>query len=325
MSAIAAPFIPWVGGKEKLVPYISQVLPPNVHQLLDPFGGGGALTLGLPTCPSRLDIYNDFNSDLVNLFVCVRDCLLALLKELDFLPLHSRAEFDDLKSLLAHAPLAPEELENWEAKELEIAASFPESEATELLAILKGKAELRNVQRAAAFYKTSRGSFSGTRSSFGVKRNNIRRFRYQLERASKRLQDVVIENKDAMSLIPERDISNGIVYCDPPYYEAEQLYEAEFGRRDHVRLFHVLKACKGYVVVSYNDCPYIRNLYKDFFIITLQRDNPMAKKKKAVYRELIITNYDPRQFWDKQLDLFEEPGTKWTMDLVHIPRKILKQ
>ena len=71
MSAIAAPFIPWVGGKEKLVPYISQVLPPNVHQLLDPFGGGGALTLGLPTCPSRLDIYNDFNSDLVNLVLLI--------------------------------------------------------------------------------------------------------------------------------------------------------------------------------------------------------------------------------------------------------------
>jgi len=251
--------------------------------------------------------------------------LLSLLRELDFLPLHSRAEFDDLKALLAHDALPPEEMESWEEKELEIASSFPEEDATELIAILKGKAELRNVRRAAAFYKTSRGSFSGTRSSFGVKRNNIRRFRYQLERASKRLQDVVIENKDAMSLIPERDVPNGIVYCDPPYYEAERLYEAEFGKRDHVRLFHVLKACKGYVVVSYNDCPYIRNLYKDFFIITLQRDNPMAKKKKSVYRELIITNYDPRQFWDKQLDLFEEPGAKWTMDLVHIPRKVLKQ
>lgn len=42
VRTIAAPFIPWVGGKEKLVPYISQVLPPNAHQLLDPFGGGGA-------------------------------------------------------------------------------------------------------------------------------------------------------------------------------------------------------------------------------------------------------------------------------------------
>ena len=43
MSNIARPFIPWVGGKEKLVPYVRQVFPDNVSQYLEPFGGGGAV------------------------------------------------------------------------------------------------------------------------------------------------------------------------------------------------------------------------------------------------------------------------------------------
>ena len=67
MSNIARPFIPWVGGKEKLVPYVRQVFPDNVSQYLEPFGGGGAVLLSLPPNPKRLDIYNDLDSELVNM------------------------------------------------------------------------------------------------------------------------------------------------------------------------------------------------------------------------------------------------------------------
>lgn len=89
MSNIARPFIPWVGGKEKLVPYVRQVFPDNVSQYLEPFGGGGAVLLSLPPNPKRLDIYNDLDSELVNLFLCVRERTNALLRELKFLPMGS--------------------------------------------------------------------------------------------------------------------------------------------------------------------------------------------------------------------------------------------
>ena len=70
MSNIARPFIPWVGGKEKLVPYVRQVFPDNVSQYLEPFGGGGAVLLSLPPNPKRLDIYNDLDSELVKCDRC---------------------------------------------------------------------------------------------------------------------------------------------------------------------------------------------------------------------------------------------------------------
>lgn len=324
MITIASPFFPWVGGKEKLSPYILQVFPPKFNPYIEPFGGGGAILLGLPKSPSRLDIYNDFNADLVNLMVCVRDHLLEFLKELGFLANHSRAEFEDIKALMDHQSLSKLDMESYK-REMAVAEEyFDEKEAAEIKAILRKKATLRDVRRAVMFYKISRGSFSGTRTSFGVKKNNIRSFRYQIQRASERLQNVVIENKIAVDLIRERDCPTGLIYCDPPYYEAEKLYEAVFKKRDHVRLYHTLRNCKGYVVLSYNDCPYIRNLYKDFFVLAFKRDNPMAKKQGAEYGELIITNYDPRPYMTKQLDLFDVPCEKGVLEIVRIPRKALK-
>ena len=105
VSGIAKPFIPWIGSKEKLIPYIWQVFPPNPKLYLEPFGGGGALLLGIQPKISRMDIYNDFNCDLVNLFLCARECTVQLVQELKFLPLHSRAEFDLLKEFMKHKEL----------------------------------------------------------------------------------------------------------------------------------------------------------------------------------------------------------------------------
>lgn len=96
---IAKPFIPWVGGKEKLAPYVRQVLPPKPKVYVEPFGGSGAILLGLPASKTRIDVYNDFNADLVNLFVCVRDSPITLMNELGYLPIHCRAEFEFVKAM----------------------------------------------------------------------------------------------------------------------------------------------------------------------------------------------------------------------------------
>ena len=50
----------------------------------------------------------------------------------------------------------------------------------------------------------------------------------------------------------------------------------------------------------------------------------MAKKQGAEYKELLITNYDPRPFMTSQLTLFDAPAMKLEMELVHIPHRPLK-
>ena len=88
----------------------------------------------------------------------------------------------------------------------------------------------------------------------------------------------------------------GWIYCDPPYFDAESLYAVDFPKEKHEELHHILSQCAGYIVVSYNDCPFIRSLYGDFFILAFRRNNPLSQKAGATYGELIITNYDPRPY-----------------------------
>ena len=294
-----------MGGKGRLAPYIHQVMPPDPKHHLEPFGGSGAVLLGLPPSPSRLDIYNDFNSDLANLTLCVRDRPIALCRELKFLPIHSRVTFEYFRDFLDHKQLYFDNIMA-ELDVLEDPVCFTPEQAAELRPILEGRAELFDVKRAAAFFILCHGSFNATTTSFGVKPCNILRFLHLILDASRRLQNVVIENKDGIDLMKERDHPDGVTYCDPPYYEAENCYEKLFLR--HEELHDVLTERVGYHIVSYNDCSYIRELYNDCYILAFKRDNPMAQKKNAEYGELIITNYDPRPFMTPQFTLFAPTG-----------------
>ena len=321
MAGIARPFIPWIGSKEKLIPYIWQVFPSNPKLYLEPFGGGGALLLGIQPKISRMDIYNDFNCDLVNLFLCARECTVQLVQELKFLPLHSRAEFDLLKEFMKHKELLQQRIVDERNAVMEC---FSGEEREELLQILRGRSNLFDVQRAVAYYKVCRGSFSGTTSSFGVRPNNLTNFLYLFDDASKRLQDVIIENKDCLDIIRERDGPDSLIYCDPPYFEAE-CYEVAFPKENHQRLHDTLLNCQGYVMVSYNYCPYICELYQEFYIFRVVRPNSMSQTAGSEYEEVIITNYDPRKAcWQLSLESLLNCGSEARYELIHEPERPIK-
>ena len=323
VSDIARPVIPWVGGKEKLAPYITQVFPPNMKQYLEPFGGSAAVLLSMPPCPSRLDIYNDLNVELSNLYLCVKERCNALLRELSFLPIHSRDVFEFYKDFAAHKEITLRNIQE-ELEILDDPACFTPEQAAELRPIFQERLELYDVQRAAAYVMRVRGSFNATTNSFAVKGLNLPRFLYLFKPASERLQDVAIENKDAIQIIRERDGVNRLTYCDPPYFGAERSYDMEIAAQYHTRLHRVLRKCRGPVAVSYNDHRFIRRLYDDFYILAFTRDNPMAKRSSALYGELLMTNYDPTPFLADQLTLFggQEPE-KLRLELVYTPEKSL--
>mgnify|MGYP002235168837 FL=1 len=83
-------FIPWVGGKSKLLWIINKMAPDHYSRFIDVFGGSGTVTMSRPIQPGCMEVYNDFNSNLTNLFCCVKNRPLALLAELGFLPLNTR-------------------------------------------------------------------------------------------------------------------------------------------------------------------------------------------------------------------------------------------
>ena len=315
---IAKPYFPWVGGKEKLIPFVRSVFPPNVSEYTEPFGGSGAVLLDMPRKSGRLDIYNDYNSDLSNLFICVKDCSNQLLRELKFLPIHSRAVFEHYRDFAAHKKIYIDNVQA-ELRVLKDRKSFTEEQADELRPIFEERIELYNVRRAAAYYNRIRGSFSGTTTSFGAKSYEVEHFLYLIPAASQRLQGVIIENQNGIDLIKKRNREDGLIYADPPYYQAEKSYTAPFNEADHIRLHAAFSSYVGYAVLSYNDCPFIRSLYKDFYILGFKRKNSMAKKKGSLYGELIITNYDPTPYMAAQLTMFDPEENSFELELQHIP------
>lgn len=215
MRETARSYFPWMGNKERMAPDIRQVFPPKFSPYAEPFGGSGSVLLGLPADPGRLDIYNDLDENLSNLFLCVKEKTGQLLQELGFLPIHSRAIFQLYKDFLAHKELHWEVYERNVREELALLddqTCFTKEQAEELRPILKKRLELYDVHRAAIFYQNIRGSFSGTVTSFGVKAPRIYTAIPLILAASRRLEDVVIESKDAVRLILERDQPEALFY-----------------------------------------------------------------------------------------------------------------
>ena len=72
----------------------------SYDRYIEVFGGGGWVLFGKPPDDRCMEIYNDYNSNLANLFYCVKNRTGAFLKELGFLPLNSRDEFTVIRNFI---------------------------------------------------------------------------------------------------------------------------------------------------------------------------------------------------------------------------------
>lgn len=301
--------ISWVGGKKALRDLIYQKIPKEFGRYIEVFGGGGWVLFGR-TPDTAMEVYNDFNSDLANLFHCVRDQPMAFLKELGFLPLNGRDEFFVLRKFLEQEEFT----DAFMRQELELAQrELTPVQFDEIRAILLEKAQMNDIRRAAAFFKVIRYSYGSGCTSYGCQPFDIRKTFGLIWQGSRRLRDTVIENKDFEELIKQYDRENAFIYCDPPYYLTEGHYAVEFRREDHFRLRDTLKGCQGKFLVSYNDCEFIRELYQDFRIEAVSRLNNLAQRydNGCEYAEVLISNYDTGERlrdMPVQLGLFDTAG-----------------
>ena len=76
------------------------------------------------------------------------------------------------------------------------------------------------------------------------------------------------------------------------FHKTDETYYDGFTTDDHVRLKNVLSGIKGKFILTYNDDPFIRNLYDGYKIDNVERNhNLRTRYEKSRYREIIITNY----------------------------------
>lgn len=156
-----------------------------------------------------MEVYNDYNSNLTNLFCCVKDRTLALLKELGFLPLNARDDFDVLLKFFSKDEFTDDYLK----EELELTQVYLKPlERESIQKLLLERSPRGDIRRAADYFKLIRYSFSGGGKAFAGKPCDIRRFFYLIWECSRRLANVIIENKDFESLIQQYDRENAFFY-----------------------------------------------------------------------------------------------------------------
>ena len=171
---------------------------------------------------------------------------------------------------------------------------LPKAWAQAMKEAMHRRTDYPEVRRAANFLKRVRNSYSSSGRSFACQPFDIRTLFDQIWEMSNRLACVIIENQSFEVLIPHYDREDSFFYGDPPYYDSEYVYDAEFSWEHHVLLRDTLAQCKGKWLISQVDCPEIRELFKGFDILDFKRIHPMVQKYTPgkQFGELLIGNYD---------------------------------
>ena len=248
-------FIGWIGGKRQLRKEILSHFPKEgVGRYIEVFGGAGWVLFAKEQHPGQLEVFNDLNGDLINLFRRVKYHCEALQAEYDGL-LHSRELFFDyIEQLVAPG--------------------------------------LTDLQRAVRFLYVIKHSFGNNQRTFKTEDKNDERLIAYLPKVRERLKNVVIEKLDFEHLIKTYDRADAIFYLDPPYVGTEKIYKTPFTMKDHKRLAAVLEKVKGRFILSYGDEPIIRELYSWCNIYSISRQNYLAgTPRNKSFPEVIITNY----------------------------------
>ena len=311
-----------VGNKTAILHILYALFPLNYSRFIDVFGGSGSVLLGNPEiCP--FEVYNDFDRNLANLFRCMKERTMAVIRELGFCHLNSREDFIAIRRFFENEQFDDKYL----SEELRLTQIlFPPPEAKELTEMRKRITLDYDVRRAAMFLKLLRFSYSSSGKSYASQPFDIRKLFGLISQLQDRLANVVVENQDFETLIKHYDRPDAFFYLDPPYFSTEDMYEVGFGWDDHVRLRDTLNNIKGKFLLSYNDCDEIRELYNGFSMFDFSRTHSMAQRYEAgkEFKELLIGNYDlyeREKLKPKQLTIFELQNDDENFDY----EKILKE
>jgi DNA adenine methylase len=222
--------VQWFGGKSKMIKKLMNHVPLGGKPYCEPFMGAASLFFARP--PAPVEVLNDTDGDLVNLFKCLQD----------------KDTFDELAHKLRYT-------------------LFARAEFIESIKILQDKSITDKMLRAWAFFvKINMGISNVSNSSGGWSRafissrgcacniNNWLMRLTMLEDWHKRLIMAQIDNRDALDVIKYWDTDETVFYIDPPYIldtrKSKNVYNQELNNDYHKNLVQVILDCKGAVVLS---------------------------------------------------------------------------
>jgi DNA adenine methylase len=252
----SAPIVPWLGGKRRLADRIFPFFPRHTCYV-EPFAGGAALFFA--KAPSEVEVLNDVNGDLVNLYRVVQHHLEEFVRQFKW-ALSSRQVFEWLK------------------------LTRPET--------------LTDIQRAARFYYLQQSAF-GARvegQTYGTATTappglNLLRIEETLSAAHLRLHNVYVENLRWQDCIAKYDRPHTLFFADPPYWETEG-YGVDFAWREYEQLADTFGSLQGKAILTLNDHPAIRQLFGRFHLERADHRYTVGGGCGKEVSEVIIFSWD---------------------------------
>jgi len=255
-NAMRSP-LSYIGGKNRLANRLIRMSPPHVTYA-EVFLGGGQVFCRKP--PSKVEILNDLDGQVVNFFRCAQQHPEELARYLKFV-LVSRDWFK--------------------------------------IFLNQNAASLTDIQRAARFFYLQKNCFAGlvhgqhyAAKVVGAPGFNASRLPELFEKLHKRLARVQIESLPFQDFIPRFDRPTTLFFCDPPYWE-RKLYNINFTQADYRTLAGLLQSIKGKFILTVDDVPELRELFSRSKITEVEIPYTAQREAGKRYRELIITNFEP--------------------------------
>jgi DNA adenine methylase len=207
----------YYGGKQQLAKTILGLIPE--HRIYcEPFIGGAAVFFAKE--PSRVEIINDTNGELVNFYEVVRRDFPALEKEAA-ISLHSRKLHSQAKVVYENPEMFDRVKRAW---------------AVWVLA-------------NASYGHALDGGYGYDRTGGTSKNLDNKRAGFTADYAI-RLQRVQIECCDALRIIRRRDAGDAFFYIDPPYVGADQGHYDGYTQEDFDNLLKLLEGISGKFLLS---------------------------------------------------------------------------
>ena len=256
-------FIKYYGGKSRLRNEIISMIPPH-KTYVEVFCGASWLLFAKPVSP--IEVINDIDNEIVNLYLVVKNQLKQFKKWLDLIPISESLfnVFVDQKGI----PTLEKHIES------EDIIGIPED--------------------AAKTYYTLMNCFNGKhieKSTFSIDKDRrsafVRYYNTDWEKIQERLKEITILNRDFKKVIDEYDSPETFFYLDPPYLCAtgdKRYYKHTFTNKDHELLKVYLNRIQGKFILSYGNEKNIHSKYDNFKI----------KQSKNYPNELLIYNYKPQ-------------------------------
>ena len=253
---MSKPLVPWPGGKRKLAKHILPLLGDHTCYV-EPFAGAGGLYFSKE--PSEVEVLNDINGDLTNLYRVVKHHMAELHNQFKW-TLVSRDNWGWLKA-------TPVET-------------------------------LTDIQRAARFLYMQKMAFGGKVSGQNLGTSatrppafNLLTLERDLEDAHFRLQRTLIESMDWQKLVKRYDRPGTVFYIDPPYWQT-QGYGVPFDWDQYLALRELVDSIQGRMIISINNHPDIVRLFKGLKKRQVDYAYTIGgNKNRQEVKELIYTSF----------------------------------